>query len=70
MDAYDLYLIEWWYLYHYHDHDYSVLPLAKDGHLSYGLLKSMMALDDFYVAGKEYKEGNKQTKGQGEMQSI
>lgn len=45
-------------LYYYHDHDYNVLPLAKDGHLDYGLLTSMRALDIFKKDGDDYKKQN------------
>jgi len=51
-----VYLLGLWSLYHYYDHDYNLLPRAKDGGLSYGLIKCMMAIDQYYREGEEYQK--------------
>jgi hypothetical protein len=34
------------------------LPLAKDGNLNYGLINSMIAMEDLFRAGQEYKKSH------------
>jgi hypothetical protein len=45
-----------WLVYYYYDHKYDLLPKASDGNLDYGLLKSMMAFDQFKREGDDYKK--------------
>ena len=67
---YDVHLLEWWNLYHYYDLDYNLLPKAKDGGLSYGLIQSMKAIDGFYRSAKEYEKTVKEEIGDNSEEEV
>jgi len=45
--------LDWWRLYYYYEHDYNILPRAKDGGLNYGLIMSMRAIDQYHREAEE-----------------
>jgi len=56
LTKYDTYLLSLWSIYYYYDHDYNILPKAKDGGLNFGLIQSMRAIDQYKRDGDEAKK--------------